>query len=81
MWYLRGIFVVSTYMAKDSKIKVTNFLLIYAVMLGLYVDYSSRAMEHVYTVGRHIYSGAYANNVKCSYASVVSHIVDCSEFI
>ena len=27
---------------------------------------------------RHICSGAYANNVKCMYTSVSSHIVDCS---
>ena len=31
--------------------------------------------------GRHIFSGAYANNVKYMYVSTLDHIVDSSEFI
>ena len=33
------------------------------VMWGLYVDYSSSAMEHMYSA-MHICPGAYANNLK-----------------
>ena len=34
-------------------------------MLGLYVDYSSSAVKHIFLqYGRHICSGAYASNVK-----------------
>ena len=36
--------------------------------------------KHVHC-GKHICSGAYANNVKYMYTSVSCHIVDCSEFI
>ena len=28
--------------------------------------------------GRHIYSEAYASNMKCMYINVTGHIVDCS---
>ena len=31
--------------------------------------------------GRHICSGAYANNVKCMCSSVHGHVVDCGEVI
>ena len=46
-------------------------------MLGLYVDYSSSAVEHVQYVqyDRHICSGAYASNVKYMYTSASAHIV------
>ena len=31
--------------------------------------------------GRQIYSDVYANNVKCMYTSIPSHILDSSEFL
>ena len=40
-----------------------------AVILGLYVDYSSSAVGIPVQCGRNICSGAYANNVKCMYIS------------
>ena len=50
-------------------------------MWVLYVDYSSSADGTHLQCGMHIYSGAYANNVKCMYITVPAHIVDCNRFI
>ena len=59
-----------------------NFLLICAIMLGLYVGYSRNAVRHKYMLcGRHICSGAYAINVECVHTNVPGLIVLCSEFI
>ena len=54
---------------------------IYAVMLGLYEDYSSNVGNIHVQCGRYICSGAYASNVECMYASASGHIFDFSEFI
>ena len=51
------------------------------VMWGVYVDCSSNAVDMYGHYGRHICSGAYANNVKCMNTSVPGHSVDSSEFI
>ena len=52
-----------------------------AVMLGLYVDYSSSTMGHICTLWQAEFFRVYANNMKCMYASTCYHIVDCSELI
>ena len=56
------------------------FSLICAVMWGLYVDYSSSAVEHI-QCGMHICLGAYANDVNYMYTRVPVHIVDCPGFM
>ena len=35
----------------------------------------------MYSVGSHISSGAYTNNMKCMYTSTYGHIIDWIEFV
>ena len=59
-------------------IEVTVFLLKFTI----YMETAGVMQWDKYVqCGRHICSGAYANNVKCMYTSAPGHIVDCSEFI
>ena len=51
-------------------------------MLGLYVDYSISALEHIGTLWMDICLGGYASNLKCIlYTRVPVHIVDCTGLI
>ena len=50
---------------------------VFAVLLGLYVDYSSSAVGHICQCSSHVCSEACASNVKC----VFGYIADCIEFI
>ena len=53
MWHLRGVFVFSKYVAIGWQMRVADccfVLLICEVMWGLYVDYSSSAVVHTYSV-------------------------------
>ena len=80
----RGRFVVGTYNGNSMLIKCHNLLflvLLYAVMLGLYVDNHITIVGHICQVWRYICSGEYANNVKCMYNSVLGHTLSCSNFI
>ena len=52
-----------------------------AVIGGLYVDYSSDAVEHVLHYGKHILSGAYDKNMKCKCTRASGHTVDYIELI
>ena len=66
------------------KIRAANccfVLLICAVKWNIYVDYSSCAVEHIYTVWYAYLFWIYVNNVKCMHTRVYVHIVDCSGLI
>ena len=63
-------------------VQFIDFWLMFAVMWGLYEDYSRSTLGHIYVpCGSHICSGACANNVKLMYISVPGHTVDCIGFI
>ena len=54
------------------------FLMICAVMLGIYEDYSGSALRHV-ECGRCVCLWEYTNNIQFIYISVLFHTIDCSD--
>ena len=71
-WYMYGNRMVK---------RILSLLFVFSYMCILYVDYSSSTGGHIYAMVRHIFSGAYAYNVKCMSTSPLGHIINCSEFI
>ena len=64
MWHLFGIwgeYLLLTHICSSRVNKCCNFIWIYVVMWGLYIDYIRSTMGHLFD--RHICSGAYASNV------------------
>ena len=53
----------------------------YAIMLGLYADYSRSAVGQICAMWQKIYSGAYANNMNGMHTSVPGNIIACSYLI
>ena len=74
--HLRGMFIGD----QVSYSCILFNLLICAVMLALLYGVDMWWDIH-FAYGRHICSGAYANNVKCRYASVSGHIEPSLELI
>ena len=50
-------------------------------MQGPYVDYSTRVVEHMCEICRHICLEAYAGNMNCMFTSASGHIVGSIAFI
>ena len=55
-------------------------LLICGVMWDFYIDISAVQWCIYAQCGRHVCSGAYVNNVKCTYTSVPGQILDWNDF-
>ena len=60
---------------------IVFFWPVYAIRLGLHIDYSISAMGHIFAICPVYFLGAYANNVKLMYSSAYDHIVGHSKFI
>ena len=80
--HVRGIFDACTYMtvAWEIKKQFLDFLSFVYINLGSIWTQQQQFSGTYVSCCRHVCSGTYANNVKCSYTSVHGHFVDCIKF-
>ena len=81
MCHLRGIFVSDTYVTIVLSSYCSFFLTCMHSNVGLYVDHSNSAVEHLCVMSQVNLLGVYVSNVKCLYICVPSYLLDIIGFI